>query len=367
LEEKHLGLLDMKEFFSGLWKVILALIRFIWWLFKPVFLLLKRWCIGGIKSFVGPNGYIAIATLIGAYVGVYSIIEARYDRKMNRATFERGTFITMVSSGHRGSFVAAMKKFGPLQNMTVPQEPELLNFWTWIGEHQPNRWPLWIWAVQYLSDCDLKKCGWQSQVGDRQFRIDLRDADLHRADLGGVNLRGADLSWANMRGADLGIADLTGGDLRAKLHRALGADLMGTALIRADPDIRADLIKAKLIRMLGLVKTDLREADLSGADLRGADLGMADLRGADLIGADFYSADLAAADLTGADLRKANLTRAKNLRASQVKSARNWDLAFYSEDILKELHLPPDHNETLPKRILEHEMEEIQKRLRSTE
>ena len=81
----------MKKFFSGLWKVI-------WWPFKQVYTVLKRWIIGGFKSFIGPNGYIAaIVTLLGAYVGLYSIMEARHDRRMSRAIIERPTFMTLTS------------------------------------------------------------------------------------------------------------------------------------------------------------------------------------------------------------------------------------------------------------------------------
>ena len=114
-------------FFLGLWKVILTLIWTIWWPFKQVSLVLKRWCIGAFKSFVGPNGYIAIVTLLGAYVGLYSIMEARHERRMNGARIERTTFMSMASSGNSASFVAAMKNFGPLQGSKRTQSFDLLD------------------------------------------------------------------------------------------------------------------------------------------------------------------------------------------------------------------------------------------------
>jgi len=83
----------------------------------PVAVVLAGWCKQAWKSFVGPYGYLAVATLLGAYVGLYSIIEARHERKMNRAIFERTTFMNMASSGNSASFIAAMKSFGPLQNI----------------------------------------------------------------------------------------------------------------------------------------------------------------------------------------------------------------------------------------------------------
>jgi len=42
-----------------------------------------------------------------------------------------------------------------------------------------------------------------------------------------------------------------------------------------------------------------------------------------------------------------------DLTASQVKQAKNWKLAFYPDDFLEKLGLPPDHNETLPDKLAE--------------
>ena len=78
------------------------------------------------------------------------------------------------------------------------------------------------------------------------------------------------------------------------------------------------------------------------ADLSGANLSRANLRGANLSGA----------DLTGADLRDG-----RDLTASQIKAAKNWELAFYSDDFLKKLRLPPDHNEKVKKKLAELEKE----------
>ncbi len=41
----------------------------------------------------------------------------------------------------------------------------------------------------------------------------------------------------------------------------------------------------------------------------------------------------------------------------QVKMARNWELAFYADYFLKELGLPPDHNERVKKKLAELEKE----------
>ncbi len=73
--------------------------------------------------------------------------------------------------------------------------------------------------------------------------------------------------------------------------------------------------------------------------------------------ADLAGANLQRAYLRRARLQGANLGGAKGLIASQVKKAKNWKLAFYSDDFLKKLGLPPDHNEKVKKKLAELEKE----------
>ncbi len=98
------------------------------------------------------------------------------------------------------------------------------------------------------------------------------------------------------------------------------------------------------------------------AYLLGAKLQVANLIEANFQEANLYEANLQEANLRGAMLQKANLQGAtldgaKALTASQIKAAKNWKLAFYSDDFLTELGLPPDHNETLPDKLAELEKE----------
>ncbi len=135
--------------------------------------------------------------------------------------------------------------------------------------------------------------------------------------------------------------------------------------------IRADLSKANLqeaiLRGANLQEADLIEANLQGAILRGAMLQKANLFGANLQGANLIEANLQGAVLGRANLERASLYRANlqganlvgaiGLTASQVKAAKNWKLAFYSDDFLKKLGLPPDHNERLKEKLAELEKE----------
>jgi uncharacterized protein YjbI with pentapeptide repeats len=104
---------------------------------------------------------------------------------------------------------------------------------------------------------------------------------------------------------------------------------------------KAFLVNADL-RLTNLEGADLWEADLRGAVLHLAYLIEAKLEGADLVLANLNNAVLEGANIPGADLRAA-----RGFTASQIKAARNWTFAFYSDEVLKELGLPPDHNNSV--------------------
>ncbi len=144
---------------------------------------------------------------------------------------------------------------------------------------------------------------WVESEGKEGERADLFEANLQEADLDGANLQEAYLYEANLQGADL---------VEANLQEAF------------------------------LVEANLRGAKLRGAKLQGAKLSKANLQGAFLV---------------EANLQGANLVGAIGLTASQVKAAKNWKLAFYSDDFLKKLGLPPDHNEKVKKKLAEMEKE----------
>ncbi len=78
---------------------------------------------------------------------------------------------------------------------------------------------------------------------------------------------------------------------------------------------------------------------------------------ADLGGADLQKGRLAEANLEEANLQWTSLGSAAGLIPSQIKEAKNWQLAFYSDDFLKELGLPANHNETVKKKLAEIEKE----------
>jgi hypothetical protein len=219
---------------------------------RPVTTVGRGWARHAWRFFVGPEGYLVLVSLIALYAAVYSLAEARHERRANRALFERSTFMSMVVSGNRGTFVAAMKTFGFVQTMTAPRDPELWPPWTWFAQEKPNEDPLQMWAFSFFPLCTAETCG-NPDAQPKPRRIDLRQADLPGTLLINVDLHDADLYNADLQRADLPDADLRGANLI--FARLNGADLSDA---------------------------DLRGADLRGAWLIGADLSYAKLRGADL-------------------------------------------------------------------------------------
>jgi len=182
-----------------------------------------------------------------------------------------------------------------------------------------------------MGEMDEKVDESQGQASERSPLREIPEEELQR-------ILEAHRKWVESEGKEGERADLSGANLSgAYLFRAnlQGADLHGANLQWAP----------------------LREANLQGAELWGANLQEANLVTANLQGADLSGADLQGAFLRRANLQEASLVEARGLTESQVKAALNWELAFYSDEFLKKLGLPPDHNERVIKKLAELEKE----------
>ncbi|MEA5570681.1 pentapeptide repeat-containing protein [Calothrix sp. UHCC 0171] len=214
-----------------------------------------------------------------------------------------------------------------------------------------------------LNDADLRR----ANLYDAYLNgVNLKDANLGYANLNGANLGYANLGYANLNGVNLGYAKLYGADLsNANLSFA---NLNGAKLYGADLS-NADLSLAKLSN------TDLSSANLSSANLISADLSNAkllipnlekaiynkdtklpqnfdpskeqmiliapgiNLSGADLSSINFWNADFQGVNLTNANLEGSDLRYVQNLTPEQVKAAKNWEDAYYSNEFRKKLGL----------------------------
>ena len=238
------------------------------------------------------HGYLLFVTLIGGYFGLYAVLEARHERGMNRALFERATFMSMISSSNRGSIVAALKNFGPIQTILIPSEPALWPpFHNWFfSEYQPNIEPMWIWALNFFPHCTKGSCG-NTHI-NQGYRLDLqmaklsgaklKDVDLHDAILIDADLSDSNLRKSNLQGANLRDANMDGADLReARINktdlsyaRLRGSDLRNTELglvYPGLPGIPRTLINKPPTAVI-LFHADLREAKLEGAKFYETDL-----------------------------------------------------------------------------------------------
>jgi uncharacterized protein YjbI with pentapeptide repeats len=238
-----------------------------------------RWLMTLLDAVIGDRGYLPVGSIVGAYLVVFGLIDAKHQQEETRASFERSQFVTLVS-GNADSFVAASKDFGKVQTMRATAHPELFKPWSWGQTTQPNLRPLWSWAHARFQSCDTQSCSKSTA------RIDLFEANLDGADLGGVKLTDTDLTGANVAGANLSDADLS----RASLTRAR-------------------LFKTKL-NGAKLLNTRLNDANLHRANLSGASLHWADLRGTNLRDANLHGVNLTDTSLTGVDLTDADLTDA---------------------------------------------------------
>ena len=160
--------------------------------------------------------------------------------------------------------------------------------------------------------------------------INLANANLESATLTDANLESANLYSANLYSANLYSANLYSANLySANLYSAtlIDANLNGAYLYNAT------LIDAKL-ENANLYSAHLESANLENANLYSANFKDANLKGAYLISANLYSANLysayfESATLIDANLYSATLIDAKNLTSQQIKSACNWEKAFY--------------------------------------
>lgn len=223
---------------------------------------------------VGPRGYRGIAVVMAAYIGLYSIMEARHERQMNLAAFERNMFITMVESQNASAFVAAMKNFGPIQTMSVYKEPSLFAPWTWWDKTKPNVEPLYLWALHRLSNCTPESCSVSGSV-----RIDLTGADLNGAILHKIDLSESELLLADLREAIL-------------------------------------------------IETNLRGARLIGADLRNSKLHVPRLESAE-----FGVPHIPSPSSATASLRYTDLRGAEGLSCTDLEAARNWDQSCRDQEL----------------------------------
>lgn len=198
--------------------------------------------------------------------------------------------------------------------------------------------------------------------GATLYGANFSQANLYASNLSKTDLAQANLAGANLEKANLGDADLTDVilDENTCLRRS---NLRGVYLNSSDskkvintekPDFTGAIYDSDT-NIHGITTTDPmrldkpeqekgmiligRGSNLSGRDLREANLQGANLRDAKLNGANLQGADFEGAELQGADLDGANLFKVKvrdlTKTKEQVLRARNWEKAYYGDELRK--------------------------------
>jgi len=296
--------------------------------------LISRWLVTLVDSLIADRGYLVAGSVAAAYLAIYGVLDAKHQREDTQASFERSTFIALVTSANPASFVVGMKSFGQVQRVEVTQSPSLFEPWSWFQRNQPNLDFLSVWARYQLSACKPLTCS-----SDEKWRIDLSHANLAKASLRDTELYGAYLFGAQLVGADLSHSNLSGAILNE-------ADLSGANLSHADlsplgkfPSSKTQVLNLKL-PYADLSYADLSYANVDHADMRGANLSCARFVGANLYGVNLSNANLMGVNLgnahisglilTAANLTGANLTNI-DLSTSEISGA-NFNGALYSKD-----------------------------------
>lgn len=269
---------------------------------------LRGWLESSFKSLTGPKGYLIIPTLIAAWVGTYSIVEAMHSRSLNYSSFERSAFVTLVSSGSKASFIAAMKYFGETQTIEVRNQPDIFHPKTWVGTYQPNKLPMWRWCRQYLAQCTPALCGNGSDI-----RIDLSEAKMDWSMLIGVDFHNADLSKSWLIRADLTESNFNNANLDE-------SQMLASLLVDAT-------LQGASIRWTNLSEADFEDADAEGANFQGSILEKCNLSGANFQNTNLNGARLTDANLTGTDFTNANFEGADTTGAiidDTILSGATW-------------------------------------------
>ena len=304
--------------------------------------------------------------------------------------YANGRYATMVrvdlrGSDLRGAFFNGADLTGANFQDANLQEADLREA-KGLTEKQLNMAKNYVLA--YYNQDFLKRLGLPIDHNQRVASYNLSnvkfpEANLHGADLGGFNLQGADLrkvkaltsvqlkvaknwplaSYSQDQGVSLGFPRnhneyLAKKDLRG--YPLLGANLQGAELEGFNLD-DANLQGANLREAKGLTKERLQRTRnwvlafysqdfLNAVGLppdHNERIAIGDLRGYLLRDTNIQGADLEKFDIAAANLQGANLREAKGLTKERLQRTRNWVLAFYSQDFLNAVGLPPDHNERI--------------------
>lgn len=149
--------------------------------------ILSDWWKHFVKSICKENGYLVVASLIGIYITLYSLVESKSSRDLTNKHNEYSTFISLVSAGNNITLQSAMSMFSDLYTDKIVIEPNLLNPLSWMEKDNPYKYQLLAWTNNYLSNCTTEKCG------KEKYRIYLSDISFNNIELNNINFSNSNL------------------------------------------------------------------------------------------------------------------------------------------------------------------------------
>ena len=108
-------------------------------------------------------------------------------------------------------------------------------------------------------------------------------------------------------------------------------------------NFKGSILTASNFQSANLYEAKFNECILWDVNFKDVYIPFADFTNADLIRADFNHADLGAGVLAGANIEGADFRYVKNIIPSRIKTAKNWQLAFFDDKMRKYLKLPKDY------------------------
>lgn len=275
-----------------------------------VFDLMKRWLFSFCNSLIKDNGYLVFFSILGIYVTVYTLVEAKATIDSTSLAVKKTNFISLVSSGNNLSFKYAMALLPDLYTLEIVSEPYFFNPASWLKtEVFATHNELHQWMDSYLSSCTVEKCG------NEKYRIDVSGLIVSGVVFSNVNFINSDFRNVGFYDNRVYGCDFTNSNMDELIisHSIINPESYGT-----NSGGERSLFLGVSMRGVKIINSDLSASDFSNSDMSPAHLGYSgetkieqsvlkytSFKGANLEGVRFVDVDIRGADFSGANLENA--------------------------------------------------------------
>ena len=259
--------------------------------------------------------------IVSIYVAIFGLASNRYERAVSTYEMQIASWQNQIATEYRAQACANLKY---LQEVTVPKQPSLIQFWNTFLSFLNNE--------KYQVGQDMLRQTIEA------YKANLKNAKLLSTDLSKINFKNANLAKANLSYSDLQSAELTNATMNGSICQKTlfyNATLKYTKINNIN-FWRANFTQATFFKTQitnsKIIQTDSQNAKFWYSNFTGSNLWESDLSGAELFYSDFSATDLSYtelkhanfqnATLNDADMRYTNLSGAKNLKETQLSKAK---------------------------------------------